>query len=210
VRWTARRYLGPRWDLWQADEAGFYDVQQPGIQPLGNGRACSRPTHTAGSGFAPWCPGRTRFPSTVRSVPCWPLRVGMPTVPAHVHFIAAAEGYQPVTTHIFVRGLVITSRITSKCRTMLPAGPANRRWARTSPLDGAHGQRPNPRRTLSSRRRGPSTLRGHDAVPSRWDVVVDGEAWLAAVSLPVSRFDHDLLLRPKVRSSPREPTQAGR
>jgi hypothetical protein len=45
---------------------------------------------------------------------------------------------------------------------------------------------------------------------TRWDVVVDGEAWLAAVSLPVSRFDlrHDLLLRLKVRSSPNGPSEA--
>lgn len=40
-------------DVWQADTHGFYDVQQPDIQTLGNGRVCSPPTPTGSSRSAP-------------------------------------------------------------------------------------------------------------------------------------------------------------
>jgi catechol 1,2-dioxygenase/hydroxyquinol 1,2-dioxygenase len=91
-------------DVWQADEHGFYDVQQPDTQPAGNGRGL----------FTADAEGRFHFRTVV---PCaYPIPTDGPVGallettgrhpyrPAHVHFIATADGYQPVTTHIFVAG----------------------------------------------------------------------------------------------------------
>jgi catechol 1,2-dioxygenase len=90
--------------VWQADEHGFYDVQQPDTQPAGNGRGL----------FTADAEGRFHFRTVV---PCaYPIPTDGPVGallettgrhpyrPAHVHFIATADGYQPVTTHIFVAG----------------------------------------------------------------------------------------------------------
>ncbi|MGY1777205.1 intradiol ring-cleavage dioxygenase [Geodermatophilus sp. SYSU D00804] len=89
-------------DVWQANADGFYDVQQPDVQPPGNLRGL----FTAGED------GRFWFRSVV---PRWyPIPddgpVGQllaatgrhPNRPAHLHVIAAAPGYRPVTTHVFV------------------------------------------------------------------------------------------------------------
>ncbi len=95
---------GARVDVWQANDAGFYDVQQPEVQPPGNGRGL----FTAGAD------GRFHFTTVVPSE--YPIPsdgpVGQlleaarrhPYRPAHIHFIVQADGHQPVTTHIFVAG----------------------------------------------------------------------------------------------------------
>jgi protocatechuate 3,4-dioxygenase beta subunit len=89
-------------DVWQTNEDGFYDVQQPGIQPPGNLRGL----------FTADAEGRFWFRSVVPRF--YPIPddgpVGQllaatgrhPNRPAHLHFIVAAEGYRPVTTHVFV------------------------------------------------------------------------------------------------------------
>ncbi|MGY1824105.1 dioxygenase family protein [Geodermatophilus sp. SYSU D00079] len=91
-------------DVWQADEEGFYDVQQPDVQPPGNGRGL----------FTTDDEGRFWF-RTVVPAP-YPIPTDGPVGellaatgrhayrPAHIHFIAAAAGHVPVTTHIFVAG----------------------------------------------------------------------------------------------------------
>ncbi|MGY1727307.1 intradiol ring-cleavage dioxygenase [Geodermatophilus sp. SYSU D01062] len=89
-------------DVWQANADGFYDVQQPDVQPPGNLRGL----------FTADDDGRFWFRSVV---PRWyPIPddgpVGQllaatgrhPNRPAHLHVIAAAPGYRPVTTHVFV------------------------------------------------------------------------------------------------------------
>lgn len=91
-------------DVWQAYPHGFYDVQQPGLQPSGNGRGL----FTADAG------GRFRFRTCVPSAYPVPADgpVGAllkatgrhPYRPAHVHFVASAAGHAPVTTHVFVAG----------------------------------------------------------------------------------------------------------
>ncbi|MFL6027240.1 MAG: intradiol ring-cleavage dioxygenase, partial [Friedmanniella sp.] len=89
-------------DVWQTNEDGFYDVQQPGIQPPGNLRGM----------FTADADGRFWFRSVVPRY--YPIPddgpVGQllaatgrhPNRPAHLHFIVAADGYRPVTTHVFV------------------------------------------------------------------------------------------------------------
>ncbi|MEV7145588.1 MULTISPECIES: dioxygenase [unclassified Streptomyces] len=91
-------------DVWQADPHGFYDVQQPGVQPSGNGRGL----------FTADAEGRFRFRTCVpRAYPVpadGPVGALLkatgrhPYRPAHVHFIASAAGHAPVTTHVFVAG----------------------------------------------------------------------------------------------------------
>jgi hypothetical protein len=66
-------------DVWQANEDGFYDVQQPGQQPESNLRGLFTADARAGSGSGPSCPGTTRSPTTARWASCWPRRAGTPT-----------------------------------------------------------------------------------------------------------------------------------
>jgi catechol 1,2-dioxygenase len=91
-------------DVWQANDQGYYDVQQPGVQPPGNGRGLF--TTDAGGGFR----FRTCVPSSYPIPTDGPVgdllrATGRhPYRPAHIHFIASADGHDPVTTHIFVAG----------------------------------------------------------------------------------------------------------
>lgn len=91
-------------DVWQADGNGFYDVQQPDVQPPGNGRGL----FTADSEGRFWF--RTCVPSPYPIPTDGPVggllaATGRhPYRPAHIHFIASAAGHTPVTTHIFVAG----------------------------------------------------------------------------------------------------------
>jgi hydroxyquinol 1,2-dioxygenase len=91
-------------DVWQASDQGFYDVQQPDVQPRGNGRGL----FTADENGAFWF-------RTV--VPChYPIPTDGPVGtllratkrhgyrPAHIHFIVTAPGHHELTTHIFVAG----------------------------------------------------------------------------------------------------------
>jgi catechol 1,2-dioxygenase len=91
-------------DVWQADDHGFYDVQQPGTQPEGNGRGLF--TCDADGRF--WF--RTVTPSPYPIPTDGPVGALLgatgrhPHRPAHIHLIAAADGHLPVTTHVFVAG----------------------------------------------------------------------------------------------------------
>ena len=89
-------------DVWQANEDGFYDVQQPGVAARAQP---ARPVHR-----------RRRRPVLVPldrpallpdpdDGPVGELLAATgrhPYRPAHLHFIVAAPGYPPVTTHVFV------------------------------------------------------------------------------------------------------------
>ncbi|MBT6441701.1 MAG: intradiol ring-cleavage dioxygenase [Alphaproteobacteria bacterium] len=95
---------GATLDVWQASDDGYYDVQQPGVQPEMNLRGR----------FATDADGRYWFRTVMpRSYPIpddgpvGGLLRGMgrhPYRPAHIHFIVEAFGFDPVTTHIFVAG----------------------------------------------------------------------------------------------------------
>jgi hydroxyquinol 1,2-dioxygenase len=95
---------GAELDVWQASDQGFYDVQQPGVQPRANGRGL----FTADAGGAFWF--RTVVPShypipTDGPVGQLLLATGRhPYRPAHIHFIVTAPGHRALTTHIFVAG----------------------------------------------------------------------------------------------------------
>jgi protocatechuate 3,4-dioxygenase beta subunit len=95
---------GATFDVWQANADGFYDVQQPGVQTVGNGRGL----------FITDEEGRFAFTSVVPSFYPIPTDgpVGIlleattrhPNRPAHIHFLVSAPGYAELTTHIFVAG----------------------------------------------------------------------------------------------------------
>jgi hydroxyquinol 1,2-dioxygenase len=95
---------GAELDVWQADDQGFYDVQQPDVQPPGNGRGL----FTAGPDGAYWF--RTIVPAYYPIPTDGPVGTLLeatkrhPYRPAHVHFIVTAPGHRPLTTHIFVAG----------------------------------------------------------------------------------------------------------
>jgi hydroxyquinol 1,2-dioxygenase len=95
---------GAELDVWQANDQGFYDVQQPGLQPAGNGRGL----FTADSDGAYWF--RTVVPTHYPIPTDGPVGTLLeatkrhPYRPAHVHFIVTAPGHRPLTTHIFVAG----------------------------------------------------------------------------------------------------------
>jgi len=91
-------------DVWQADADGFYDVQQPDLQPPGNGRGLFTADAAGRFWFRTCVPSPYPIPTDgpvgdlLRATGRHPYR------PAHIHFIATAEGHAPVTTHIFVAG----------------------------------------------------------------------------------------------------------
>jgi hydroxyquinol 1,2-dioxygenase len=91
-------------DVWSDNADGFYDVQQPGVQPQWNNRGV----------FRTGPDGRYRFRG-IRPV-SYPIpddgpvgqmlgHVGRhPWRPAHMHFLVHADGFETVTTHTFVAG----------------------------------------------------------------------------------------------------------
>jgi hydroxyquinol 1,2-dioxygenase len=95
---------GAELDVWQANDQGFYDVQQPEVQPPGNGRGL----FTADQDGAYWF--RTIVPTYYPIPTDGPVGTLLqatkrhPYRPAHVHFIVTAPGHRPLTTHIFVAG----------------------------------------------------------------------------------------------------------
>lgn len=88
-------------DVWQANDEGFYDVQQKGIQPDFNLRGVFR----TGADGRYWFKGvKPRFYPIPDDGPVGKLLAALgrhPYRPAHLHYILEAEGFQPLVTHIF-------------------------------------------------------------------------------------------------------------
>jgi protocatechuate 3,4-dioxygenase beta subunit len=92
-------------DIWHADDVGFYDSQKPTYETEG-------PSSRAR--FITDADGRFFF-RTIK--PCsYPIPVDGPVGemiqytkrpamrPAHIHFLVAAPGYEPLVTHVFIGG----------------------------------------------------------------------------------------------------------
>lgn len=93
---------GARIDIWSDNADGFYDVQQPGIQPKWNNRGI----FTTGADGAYHFRGikPTSYPVPVDG-PAGEMLHGMgrhPYRPAHTHVIVTAPGHQRLVTHLFV------------------------------------------------------------------------------------------------------------
>jgi protocatechuate 3,4-dioxygenase beta subunit len=92
-------------DVWHADDDGFYDSQKPTYQTHGPSSRARFITDADGRFFF-----RTILPCS------YPIPVDGPVGemihytkrpalrPAHVHFLVAAPGYEPLVTHVFIGG----------------------------------------------------------------------------------------------------------
>jgi catechol 1,2-dioxygenase len=92
---------GVRIDVWQANDEGFYDVQQKGIQPDFNLRGVFR----TGADGRYWFRGvKPKFYPIPDDGPVGKLLKALgrhPFRPAHLHYILEAPGFETLVTHIF-------------------------------------------------------------------------------------------------------------
>jgi hydroxyquinol 1,2-dioxygenase len=90
-------------DIWQADDAGHYDTQDP-AQDLGNLRGLFTTDADGAYWFRSVVPASYPVPTDgpggelLRAMGRHPMR------PAHIHYRVEAAGHRPVTTHVFVAG----------------------------------------------------------------------------------------------------------
>jgi catechol 1,2-dioxygenase len=90
-------------DIWQADDAGHYDTQDP-AQDLGNLRGLFTTDADGAYWFRSVVPSSYPVPTDgpggelLRAMGRHPMR------PAHIHYRVEAPGHRPVTTHVFVAG----------------------------------------------------------------------------------------------------------
>ncbi len=123
-------------DIWQADDAGHYDSQDPAQRP-GNLRGL----FTTGTDGAYWF--RSVVPSSypvptdgpvgglLRALGRHPMR------PAHIHYRVEAPGHRPVTTHVFVAGdEYLDSDAAFAVKEELIVTPVIRREGESYGLDG--------------------------------------------------------------------------
>ena len=92
---------GVKIDVWQANDEGFYDVQQKGIQPDFNLRGVFRTLDDGSYWFKAVRPKHYSIPT---DGPVGKLLEDLgrhPFRPAHLHYIISKEGFDEVTTHIF-------------------------------------------------------------------------------------------------------------
>ncbi len=88
-------------DVWQANDEGFYDVQQKGIQPDFNLRGVFR---TGPDGRYWFRAVKPRYYPIPADGPVGQLLAALgrhPNRPAHLHYILKADGFETLITHIF-------------------------------------------------------------------------------------------------------------
>jgi hydroxyquinol 1,2-dioxygenase len=95
---------GAELDVWQANDQGFYDVQQPDVQPRANGRGLFTAAADGSFWFRTIVPSHYPIPTDGPVGTLLNATKRHPFRPAHIHFIVTARGYRPLTTHIFVAG----------------------------------------------------------------------------------------------------------
>lgn len=93
--------VGATLDIWQANEDGFYDVQQKGIQPDMNLRGIFTSDDQGRYFFRSAYPRYYPIPHDGTVGELLTALDRNPNRPAHVHFIVSAPGYDTLTTHIF-------------------------------------------------------------------------------------------------------------
>lgn len=90
-------------DVWQSDDIGYYDVQDPN-QPAVNLRGAFRTEADGKFWFRTIKPAAYPIP-TDGPVGEVLLAAGRhPMRPAHIHFMITAPGYERLITHLFVKG----------------------------------------------------------------------------------------------------------
>lgn len=96
-----RGIAGALLDVWQANEDGFYDVQQKGVQPDMNLRGLFTTDKDGRFWFRSAVPKYYPIPNDGTVGRMLEAMGRHPYRPAHIHFIVGAEGYEPVVTHLF-------------------------------------------------------------------------------------------------------------
>jgi len=96
-----RPIAGAILDVWQANEDGFYAVQQKGIQPDHNLRGIFHTDKEGRFHFRSAYPRYYPIPDDGTVGEMMKALDRQPNRPAHVHFIVSAPGFKPVTTHLF-------------------------------------------------------------------------------------------------------------
>jgi len=99
-----------KFDVWQANDEGFYDVQQKGIQPDFNLRGVFRTGTDGAYHFRGVKPRNYPIPEdgpvgqlmNALGRHCWR--------PAHLHYILEAEGFETLTPIILIRSMNISTR----------------------------------------------------------------------------------------------------
>ncbi len=91
-------------DVWQANADGFYDVQQPGVQPERNLRGLFTTDDGGRFWFRSIVPRSYPIPADGPVGELLDRTARHPYRPAHLHFLVSAPGYRTVTTHAFVAG----------------------------------------------------------------------------------------------------------
>ncbi|YCK79843.1 hydroxyquinol 1,2-dioxygenase (plasmid) [Arthrobacter sp. D3-18] len=101
---TGEAVAGARIDVWQANAKGFYDVQQPDVQSVGNGRGLFTADGNGEFYFRSVVPSHYPIPTDGPVGRLLESSARHPFRPAHVHFLVSAPGFKELTTHIFVDG----------------------------------------------------------------------------------------------------------
>lgn len=89
-------------DVWQANDEGFYDVQQPGVQPELNLRGLFTADAAGEFWFRTIVPRYYPIPDDGPAGDLIKATGRHPFRPAHIHFIVSVPGHRTVTTHLFV------------------------------------------------------------------------------------------------------------
>lgn len=92
---------GATLDVWQANDDGFYDVQQKGIQPEWNLRGIFETDDAGRYWFRSVKPRYYPIPDDGPVGKLLKLMGRHPYRAAHLHFIVKADGFDTVVTHIF-------------------------------------------------------------------------------------------------------------
>jgi len=96
--------IGAKVDVWQTNDDGFYDVQQPGEQPDMNMRGLFTTDEEGRYDYVCVKPLPYSIPT---DGPVGDMLVAMgrhAMRPAHIHYIVSAPCYETLVTHIFVKG----------------------------------------------------------------------------------------------------------
>ena len=88
-------------DVWQADADGFYDVQRPDTVPPANLRGLFTTEADGTFWFRTVVPRHYPIPDDGPVGALLEATGRHPNRPAHIHFLVLADGYAPVTTHVF-------------------------------------------------------------------------------------------------------------
>ncbi|KIZ14941.1 dioxygenase [Streptomyces natalensis] len=91
-------------DVWQANGQGRYDVEQPDVQPEGNGRGMFTTDEEGKFWFRTVVPGSYRIPMDGPVGTLLTLVGRTSILPAHIHFLIEAAGCRSLTTQVFFAG----------------------------------------------------------------------------------------------------------